>query len=89
MAKSPEAIAGGYGLLFTIVFVLDLLTSWKDPWSFLVFAMSFPCSMLLMFVAAWSLAHSGYPLDYFFIPCALINGLCIFWLARKAIPRRQ
>jgi len=49
--------------------------------------MTYPWSMLLMFVAAWSLAHSGYPLDYYFIPFAQIKMVGIFLLAKSATRR--
>jgi hypothetical protein len=47
--------------------------------------MGFPWSMLLLFVAAWSIAHSGYPIDAYFVPCAGLNVAAIYWVAKSGI----
>jgi len=83
-SRVPELVAGSYGLIFAVAVLLDLATSGAEPWGSIVCLMTYPWSMLLMFVAAWSLAHSGYPLDYYFIPGALINMIGVFLLAKSA-----
>jgi hypothetical protein len=85
--RVPELVAVCYGLIFAVVVYFDLATSGSDPWGFFVILLTFPWSMLLMYVAAWSLAHSGYPLDYYFIPCALLNMIGVFLIA-KSVTRR-
>lgn len=86
-SRVPELVAVWYGLIFAVVVYFDLATSGTGPWRFFVILLTFPWSMLLMYVAAWSLAHSGYPLDYYFIPCALINMIGVFLLAKSATRR--
>ena len=86
-SRVPELVTGSYGLIFAAAVFLDLATSGADPWEFIVFLMTYPWSMLLMFFAAWSLAHSSHPLDYYFIPGALINMIGIFLLAKSATKR--
>ena len=86
-SRVPELVAGSYGLIFAAAVVLDLTTGGAEPWGSIVFLMTFPWSMLLLFIAAWSLMHSGHPLDYYFIPGALINMVAIFLIARSAIRR--
>jgi hypothetical protein len=86
-SRVPALVAAGYGLIFTLAVYFDLVTGGTEPWETLVFLMSFPWSMLLMFVAAWTLAHIGYPLDYFFIPCGLLNMIAVFLIARSAMQR--
>ena len=84
-SRVPELVTAGYGLIFAIFLTLDLGTGGTtEPWGTLVFVMAFPWSMLLMFLAAWSLAHSGYPLDYYFVPCALLNMFFVFLIAKSA-----
>lgn len=86
-SRVPELVAAGYGLIFALAVYFDLATHGTEPWETLVFLMAFPWSMLLMFVAAWTLAHIGYPLDYFFIPCAVLNMIAVFLIARSATQR--
>ena len=70
-----------------ICFLLDLRSHGSDPWSFLVFLMGYPWAHMLMFVAAWSIAHSSYPIDLYFIPCALLNVVAVYWIAKNGIRR--
>jgi len=85
--RPPLLIAASYAAILVIVFSLDLYSHGSDPWSSLVLAMGFPWSMLLMFVAAWSIAHSGYPLDAYFVPCAVVNVAVIYWVAKSVLRR--
>ena len=85
----PIIAAAIYALTFSIVFALDFATGWSEPWATLVFLMSYPGSMLLMFFGAWSIAHGAYDLDYYFIPCVIPNILGIYWLVKKAYPLRS
>jgi len=73
--------------MFAAALYLDLVTTGAEPWGSIVFLMAFPWSGLLLYVAAWSLVHGRYPLDYYFIPCALINMVAIFLVAKSATRR--
>jgi hypothetical protein len=86
-SRVPALVAICYGSIFAVAVYFDLATSGTGPWGFFVILLTFPWSMLLMYVAAWSLAHSGYPLDYYFIPCALLNMIGVFLIAKSATRR--
>ena len=73
-------VATTYALIFLTVFGLSLLWPENDLWGMLVFFLTCPWSVILLYVAAWSLAHDAYPLDYYFVPCAAINAICLYLL---------
>jgi hypothetical protein len=44
---------------------------------------------LIFFVGAWSIAHSSYPIQLYFIPGAIINLVALYLLCRISEPRRK
>ena len=88
----PELVAGGYALLFAGSIYLSLRTGSNGFWFLLSFALTWPWSMALMLVASWAIVHGNYPMEYYLVPCALLNTICLFLLCRldkRRIERQQ
>src|SRR5688500_4736471 len=80
-SNAAHLITGTYLAIFFLFVFLSLRMPDRDFWGAL-FLLSYPWSMLVMYVGAWSIAHSSYPVAYYFVPGALINAICLFLLCR-------
>ena len=74
-----------YALIFLTVFALSQLLPDNDPWGSLVLLLTYPWSMLLLSVAAWSIAHGSYPIEFYLAPCALLNIISLYLLCRLIV----
>jgi hypothetical protein len=82
-ASRPAAmVATGYALIFATVFGLSLLLPGNDLLFTLALLLTYPWSALLIFVGAWAIAHSSYPIQLYFIPGAIINMVALYFLCR-------
>jgi hypothetical protein len=83
MASRTAGIAATvYALIFVTVFGLSLLLPGNDLWNTSALLLTYPWSVLLIFVAAWSIAHSGYPIELYYVPGAMINLVALYLLCR-------
>ena len=80
-SNAAYLITGTYLVIFFLFIFLSLKLPDRNFWDAL-FLLSYPWSMLVMYVGAWSIAHNKYPVDYYFVPGALINAICLFLLCR-------
>lgn len=81
-SRSAGMVATAYALIFATVLGLDLLLPGNDLWGTLALLLTYPWSVLLFFVGAWSIAHSSYPIQLYFIPGAIINLVALYLLCR-------
>jgi hypothetical protein len=88
-SKTAWIVPLAYALIFLTVFALSQLLPNTYAWSTLVLLLTYPWSMLLLFVAAWSLIHGRYPIEFYFVPCALINVVCLHLLCRLSRRRKS
>ena len=77
--------AMAYGLVFATVFGLSLLLPGYGVFNTLALLLTYPWSVLLIFVGAWSIAHSGYPIEFYFLPGAAINMVALYLLCRLSV----
>ena len=90
MASRTAGIAATvYAVIFLTVFGLSLLMPRNDLWNSLAFLLTYPWSVLIIFVAAWSIAHSGYPIELYFLPGAMINLIALYLLSRLSVRGRR
>lgn len=88
-SNTAGIVALAYALIFLTAFVLSQLLPDNSSLSTLVLLLTFPWSMLLLFVAAWSLIHGNYPIEFYFLPCALINVISLYLLCRLSRGRKS
>jgi hypothetical protein len=90
MASRTAGIAATvYAVIFLTVLGLSLLLPGNDLWNSLAFLLTYPWSVLIIFVAAWSIAHSGYPIELYFLPGAMINLVALYLLCRLSVRGRK
>lgn len=90
IALNPAGIVPlAYASIFLTVFALNQLLPGNDLWGTLVLFLTYPWSVLLLFVAGWSMAHSSYPIEFYFVPCAVINVIFLYFLCRLIVRGRK
>ena len=90
MASRTAGIAAtAYALIFVTVFGLSLLLPGNDLWITLALLLTYPWSVLFIFIAGWSIAHSGYPIEFYFVPGAMINMVALYLLCRLSVRGRK
>jgi asparagine N-glycosylation enzyme membrane subunit Stt3 len=88
-SRRAGMVAMVYALIFVTVLGLSLRLPDNDLLGTLAILLTYPWSILIFFVGAWSIAHSGYPIQLYFLPGAIINLVALYLLCKISEPRRK